>query len=218
MSTGGVILCGGQSSRMGLAKATLPFGPEQMLQRMVRILAELVAPIVVVRAAGQPLPPLPPDVIMAEDQRASRGPLEGLQAGLIAARPFVTTVFATSCDAPLLRPDFVQALIDLRGNHEIAVPVDGKFHFPLAAVYSTSLTTTIQKQLEADQLRPRALFDLVPTLRVPCAQLEKFDPGLQSLRNLNRAEDYFAALADAGFQAPAAVRTRLEAHASQQSD
>jgi molybdopterin-guanine dinucleotide biosynthesis protein A len=157
------------------------------------------------------LPPLPPDVLVTEDRRVSRGPLEALQAGLLAAREFVGSVFATSCDAPLLRPEFVQSMIDLQGEYEIVVPVHDKFHYPLAAVYSTALTETIQVQLDADQLRPRFLFDLVSTLRVPCDQLEKVDDGLESLRNLNRAEDYFAALARAGFEAPVEIRRQLAA-------
>ena len=38
MSRGAIILCGGRSSRMGLPKLALPFGPELMLQRIVRLL------------------------------------------------------------------------------------------------------------------------------------------------------------------------------------
>ena len=41
---------------MGLAKATLPFGPEAMLQRVVRLLGAVVRPIVVVAAPEQELP------------------------------------------------------------------------------------------------------------------------------------------------------------------
>ena len=53
-------LCGGKSTRMGVPKATLPFGPETMLQRVVRLLGTVVSPIVVVAARGQELPELPP--------------------------------------------------------------------------------------------------------------------------------------------------------------
>jgi molybdopterin-guanine dinucleotide biosynthesis protein A len=100
-------------------------------------------------------------------------------------------------------------MIDRKGDYEIAVPVQDAFHFPLAAVYSTCLIETIEKLLDADQLRPRFLFDLVNTLRVPCDELEKIDPGLESLQNLNCAEDYFAALARAGFEAPLEIRRQL---------
>ena len=60
LTAGGIVLCGGKSTRMGVAKAVLPFGPETMLQRVVRLLGTVVAPIVVVAARDQELPPLPP--------------------------------------------------------------------------------------------------------------------------------------------------------------
>ena len=36
-TVGGIVLCGGKSSRMGQPKYTLPFGDEVLLQRIVRI-------------------------------------------------------------------------------------------------------------------------------------------------------------------------------------
>ena len=67
---GGLVLCGGKSSRMGLSKATLPFGPELMLLRVVRLLSSVAQPIVVVAASGQDLPPLPSGVILARDDKS----------------------------------------------------------------------------------------------------------------------------------------------------
>ncbi len=86
MATGqaGIVLCGGKSSRMGTSKALLPFGPETMLQRVVRLLGEIVSPIVVVAALDQELPELPGSVIVTRDENEGRGPLEGLRAGLKA--------------------------------------------------------------------------------------------------------------------------------------
>src|SRR4030095_9801270 len=84
MKTGAVVLCGGKSTRMGSSKALLPFGPETMLQRVVRLLADVVSPIVVVAAVDQPLPMLPPEVIITRDELEGRGPLEGLRAGVKA--------------------------------------------------------------------------------------------------------------------------------------
>src|SRR4051812_49738323 len=83
---GGIILCGGRSRRMGRPKAWLPFAGEPMLARVVRLLGEVVHPLVVVAAPGQDLPPLPPDVLAARDPEEGRGPLQGLAAGLEALR------------------------------------------------------------------------------------------------------------------------------------
>lgn len=198
----GVVLCGGQSTRMGRDKAVLPFGPELMVQRVVRILGEVVAPIVVVAAADQWLPPLPRDVMVARDEHKSRGPLEGLHAGLLkltAERPDSVAAFVTSCDVPLLAPQFVREMIAWLGTSDIAVPVDDQFPHPLAGVYRLSVLPHVEALLEADRLRPAFLFDRAATNRVRVAELRVADPQLWSLKNCNRPEDYEEALRLAGF-------------------
>jgi molybdenum cofactor guanylyltransferase len=201
MQVGGIVLCGGQSRRMGTPKALLPFGPELMLQRVVRLLGEIVQPLVVVAAPDQNLPPLPSETILVRDRDKDRGPLEGLRAGLSALDTQVEAAYATGCDVPLLVPAFVRLLIDQLANHQIAVPVDGQFYHPLAAVYRTAVVQQIEQLLAEDRLKPRFLFDTVPTCRVPVEQLRRVDPMLHTLANLNRPEEYLAALALAGFDA-----------------
>lgn len=183
---------------MGLAKATLPFGPELMLQRVVRLLSGVVRPIAVVAAPEQALPDLPADVLVTRDEREGRGPLQGLLAGLAAIEPHAAAAYATSCDVPLLAPDFVRAMIAELGDDDIAVPVEGDFPHPLAAVYRTTVLPHIRVLLAADQLRPVFLYDRVTTRRVPVEELKAADPELTTLRNLNRPEDYLAALTEAG--------------------
>src|SRR3954464_8854944 len=89
INSGGIVVCGGRSTRMGSSKALLPFGPETMLQRVVRLLGTVVSPLVVVAAPEQALPELPASVSITRDEREGRGPLEGLRAGLKALRPDV---------------------------------------------------------------------------------------------------------------------------------
>ncbi len=159
----------------------------------------VVQPIVVVVAPGQELPELPGDILVATDRREARGPLEGLLAGLSAISPLAEAAFATSCDVPLLVPEFVRAVVERLGEAEIAVPVEENFAHPLAGVYRTSVIGVIEALLAEDRMRPAFLFDKVPTRRIPVEELRAFDPELASLRNCNRPEDYAAALEEAGF-------------------
>jgi len=207
--TGGIILCGGKSSRMGWPKATLPFGSELMLPRVARLLGGIVSPLVVVAAPEQELPPLPPEILVVRDRREGRGPLEGLCAGLEALQDRADAAYATSCDVPLLVPQFVRVMIDRLGDHQIAVPADGEFHHPLAAVYRTDVLPEIQWLLAAGQLRPQFLFERVRTRRVSVGELRAADPDLQTLANLNQPADYVAAIRRAGFQVPLEVRRAL---------
>src|SRR5262249_24702070 len=98
MSTAGIILCGGRSSRRGRRKAWLPFGPEVMLQRVARMLSEVVSPIVVVAAPGQDVPPLPPEVQIVRDEREGFGQLQGLAAGLQPLQGRAEAAYISSCD------------------------------------------------------------------------------------------------------------------------
>lgn len=201
MNRGAIILCGGKSSRMGQDKATLPFGPELMLQRVVRIIGQVVDPraIVVVAAPGQNLPKLPDGMIITRDDRPNRGPLEGLAAGLRSMPAFVEAIYATSCDVPLMVPEFVNCMFERLGENDIAVPFDGHFHHPLAAVYRPSVLMHVQSLLESDRLRPKFLFDEVRTVEIPVEELRQYDGELSTLMNLNHPEDYVAALKAAGF-------------------
>jgi molybdopterin-guanine dinucleotide biosynthesis protein A len=198
VNAGGIILCGGKSTRMGTSKALLPFGPETMLQRVVRLLGTVVSPIVAVAAPDQSLPELPADVIVTRDEREGRGPLEGLRAGLKALPATVVIAYVTSCDVPLLVPGFVRQMIALATDHDIAVmEIDG-FPHPLSAVYRRSTLPYVEALLAQDRLRPVFLFDAVRTRRVQPAEMMSADPDLQTLRNLNTREEYLDALAIAG--------------------
>jgi molybdopterin-guanine dinucleotide biosynthesis protein A len=198
VSAGGIVLCGGQSTRMGSPKALLPFGPETMLQRVVRLLGSIVSPIVVVAAPRQSLPVLPADIIVTHDEREGRGPLEGLRAGLKALPARVDVAYVTSCDVPLLVPGFVQRMLELLGDHDIAVVESDGFPHPLSAVYRRAVLPPVEALLAADRLRPAFLFETTRTRRVMPAELSAVDPHLMTLRNLNTREDYLDALSSAG--------------------
>jgi molybdopterin-guanine dinucleotide biosynthesis protein A len=194
MTIAGIVLCGGMSKRMGQPKAWLPFAGELMLPRVVRLLGEVVQPIVVVAAPDQEVPPLPAGIDIVRDAEKGRGPLQGLLAGLTALQGRADAAYLSSCDVPFLQPAFVKRLINLLGDNAICVPRVGDYHHPLAAVYRLDVAAAVPLLLEEDRLRPVFLFEAVRTRVVTAAELADVDPGFQSLRNLNTHEEYEAAL------------------------
>ena len=72
---GGIVVCGGQSRRMGRPKAWLPCGAEFLLQRMVRLVGDVVSPVVVAGRRDQELPSLPAGVEIVYDRVENSGPL-----------------------------------------------------------------------------------------------------------------------------------------------
>ena len=130
IEVGGIVLCGGQSKRMGRPKEWLPFAGETLLARVVRLMREAVSPIVVVAAREQELPELPPDVRIVRDEEGGRGPLQGLATGLAALQGLADAAYASSCDVPFLRPAFIKRMIDLLGDHHVCVPRIGGYYHP----------------------------------------------------------------------------------------
>ncbi|XXX77121.1 molybdenum cofactor guanylyltransferase [Sorangium sp. So ce134] len=206
----GVVLCGGQSRRMGRPKAWLPFGGEALLQRVVRRLGEAAWPIAVVAAPGQALPPLPDGVLLVRDPVEGRGPMQGIAVGLEAVAPLAERAVVASTDAPFLHPALVRRLAELQaGGHAIAVPqADGRHH-PLAAVYACSVRAEAAALLAEDRLRLSCLFERArtlvagPELLLEDPALRAADPDLRSLRNVNTPEEYAAALRELGGAAEA---------------
>ena len=197
MERAAIILCGGHSSRMGRPKAWLPFGPETMLQRIVRILSAEVSQVIVVAAQGQELPSLPGIATVVYDEQRDRGPLQGLARGLRSLSAD-QVAYVTSCDVPRLNIAFVRAMFDFLPGYDIAVPQDAAFCHPLAAVYRSTVLPQVQSLLDANQLRPMFLFDQASTRFVPVDELRAADPELTSLDNLNAPEDYDRALRASG--------------------
>jgi molybdopterin-guanine dinucleotide biosynthesis protein A len=195
--TGGIVMCGGRSSRMGRPKCWLPFADELMLPRVVRLVSEAVAPVVVVAAPGQELPALPADVILTCDPEDGRGPLQGLIAGLAALPDGTDAAYVSSCDVPFLRPEFVRRMIQLIGRSSACMPrVDGRLH-PLAAAYRRDVAAVADRLLAAGKTRLTDLCTAVRTRIVTADELTDADPDLRSLRNVNTPEDYEAALREA---------------------
>src|SRR5437870_2365561 len=194
MNVAGIVLCGGQSKRMGRPKAWLPFAGEIMLPRVVRLLGEAVSPILVVAAPDQDVPPLPREVEIVRDEEKGRGPLQGLAAGLARLAGHADAAYLSSCDVPFLHPAFVRRLIELLGDHAICVPKVGEYHHPLAAIYRLEVAATVAELLAEKRLRPFFLFEKVSTRIVTEAELADVDPEFQTLRNLNTPEEYQAAI------------------------
>ena len=202
----GVVLAGGRSSRMGSPKAALEWHGSTLLRRTVGILARATGgPVVVVRAPGQELPPLPPDVEIISDPREGKGPVQGLAAGLGALVDRADVAFVSSTDMPFLHPAFVRRV--LRAVHEgadVGLPVARGYPQPLAAAYRTKLAATAERLVAEERLRPAFLFETCTVARLDEAALKDdpvlaaLDPGLDSVVNINEPDDYRTARSQPG--------------------
>ena len=201
----GVVLAGGQSSRMGTPKATLEWHGSTLLRRTAGILARATGgPVVVVRARGQELPDLPDEILIAEDSRPGKGPVQGIAAGLAALRGRADAAFISSTDMPFLHPAFVRRVLGVLAANEdidVALPVARGYRQPLAAGYRVALADAAERLVAADRLRPAFLLDdrTVEQLDEEALKqdpaLAALDPDLESVVNVNTPADFQAARA-----------------------
>ncbi len=201
-SSAAIVLAGGQSTRMGRPKALLDWHGSTLVRRAVGLVErEVDGPVVVVHAAGQALPALPPQTELAADARDARGPLQGIAAGLAALGGRAEVVFVTGVDTPLLHPAFVRHVIaSLRPGDDVALPHARGFPHPLAAAYrAATVGPLVDALLAEDSLGTKPLMQRARVRRLDDAALladpavAALDPRLHSLHNLNEPAEYEAA-------------------------
>jgi molybdopterin-guanine dinucleotide biosynthesis protein A len=193
MSDAAIVVCGGLSRRMARDKASLPFGEETMLERVVRIVSQVVDEVWVVAREGQEVAG---DYRIARDPEEGLGPLAGLCAGLEAMS--AERAFLTSCDVPLLEPAYVARLLELSRGHPVAVPRVGSHTMVTSAVYAREVLPVARRLIEERRLRPLFLVEAVDARIVSEEELREVDPELRSLRDCNTPEAYQQALREAG--------------------
>jgi molybdenum cofactor guanylyltransferase len=155
MEANGIILAGGQSSRMGKNKALLRLNNETMIERIVKNLETFVDDVIIVtngfedyRFLGLP---------MVEDRWKGMGPLAGIEAGLHASRTEKNLVVA--CDMPFISQEWGEYLLSCLDEYQAAVPkISGMLH-PLFASYRKEVGQKAGVSLQENTLRMRDFFD-----------------------------------------------------------
>ncbi len=207
----GIIVAGGLSRRFGSDKASASLRGRPLLQWVRDALAPVVDEIVVVTAAGQPLPPMHPavPVTVVEDREPERGPLAGLAAGFaVAASP---VCFAASCDAPLLQNAVVERVIGALGEHDAVLPEVGGFRQPLAAAYRREpCLVAAEAALAGGGNKVIDAFAGLDVLALAEDRLARVDPDLRSFRNANTPDELaaIARLLDSPPPAPPSPRRK----------
>jgi len=153
--------------------------------------------VLVVAAAGQPLPPLPEGVEVVRDSTPDGGPLAGLRDGLDAARSHEARLaFVVSCDAPFVRAAVVDRLLAIAKSEaaRIVVPVVDGVPEVLVAVIAADLLDSIRSHAAMGH-GPRAVVadlaarDPAAVRLVSPEALVELDPELESFLDIDTPED-----------------------------
>ena len=172
MSATGIVLAGGQGTRLGGGgKATVPLAGRPLLLWSLDALRAVCERVAVVAKRDTPLPPL--DVPVWHEPEAPHHPRHGL---VHALRRAGGPVLVVPVDLPLLDPPTLRALLAGGGVARHA----GRVH-PLLGVWTPAALPVLEAAQDAEPLR-------VVLERVPGrAYVDLADPG--PLENVNATAD-----------------------------
>ncbi|HCE66946.1 MAG: molybdenum cofactor guanylyltransferase [Geobacteraceae bacterium GWC2_55_20] len=183
----GVILAGGQSSRMGSNKALLPIQGGRFIEAIYRRFSELFPEVLLVTNNPEQYAFLPCRKV--GDLYAGMGALAGLHSGLRhAASPHI---FAAACDMPWLNSALIRRLAGLCDTADVVIPQGENGLEPLHAIYGKQCLGPMKESLETDRRRIVSFFPQVRVRQLRQEQVAAIDPGFDSFRNVNTPADYY---------------------------
>ncbi len=182
----GIVLSGGENRRMGADKAFLRVAGVPMIERVLRSLQSVFDDVIIV--TNNPEQYAAYRVKIVTDEIAARGPLTGIYTGLLRSEDEYN--FIVACDMPFLNSDLISYMAGTAEGHDVVIPsIDGRLE-PLHALYRKRLIPLIEDQIRHDQRSIRGLFGQVRMRYVTEQEIDRFDPGRKSFKNLNTPQDY----------------------------
>ncbi|MFQ5461538.1 MAG: molybdenum cofactor guanylyltransferase [Phycisphaerae bacterium] len=194
LKVGAVVLAGGHGRRIGQDKASLRLGDLTALARVCETALTVVDTVVVAARTGQALPEMPSGIAIVVDPIPDCGPLGGMLAGFRAlSERSVAATLVLACDHPLVTAPLLHSLIDgLDANPAVAVRHNGRC-YPLLAAYRLGARQALEQTVAQRNLRAMTFLDSRAPAYLEGDALCAADPQLQSLININDAQQWEAA-------------------------
>ena len=183
----GIILAGGKGKRLGgMDKALRGLDGKSLLERVIERIQPLFSRLILVTNTPELYSSFPGKVVT--DLQAHRGPLGGIEAGLLATEDMVN--FVTGCDMPFLNQRLIRWMQAYTRDYDIVIPRLGSYIEPLHAFYGRRALPLIQGLLGKGNYKLSNL--LTAPLRVYYlneGQVRELDPEGLSFFNINTPAD-----------------------------
>ena len=187
----GFILVGGESRRMGTAKARLLLDGQSFVELIARELSASTSSIKVVGDKAFQTETLPQiELQVAPDIFPKWGALGGVHAALSACSASWALVVA--CDFPFVTSELFASLEGFRGDFEAVAPIQGDgIPQPLCSLYRVEPCLRWAEQLiKSGERKPIALLQSVRTRWVLFNELSHLNGADSFFDNINTPEDY----------------------------
>lgn len=192
MTMTGLVLCGGESTRMGRDKALLSISGRPLFVFVAETLRRVCDPVVLAPGCRGRLGITGFQEV--DDAVPDTGPMGGIAAGLAASSHDLVAVVAV--DMPRLSPALLQYMAVLHSDEDAIVPITSRGREPLHAVYARSSLAHMRGALEEGRLGMRALLDEIKVKEVGEPEWSGFDPSGAFAANVNTMKDLESELFD----------------------
>jgi len=181
----GIILSGGENSRMGVNKAFVVMDGERLIDRTLKIFKDLFHEVIIVTNA--PLDYLDLDATIVTDIYPGKKALGGIYTGLFfASCPYA---FVAACDMPYLNPRFIAWMMQQAPAYDLIVPQSPDGLEPLHAIYAKSCLPHMKRRIIQDRLKVTGFYKGLKCLTIQEAIQKNFDPDMRMFININTPED-----------------------------
>ncbi len=164
----GIILAGGQSSRMGKEKGLIRWKGKTLIEHAIAILSPICGNMIISAnqdhydSLGYPV---------VGDLVPGCGPMGGIFSALTKSETLNNLVIPT--DTPFVTREIYQHLLSHMGSFDVIVPLDHEsFYQPLCAVYSRSVLPSMEAQID------EGILGFTPLLNKVEVQAVHFDSSL----------------------------------------
>ena len=194
-----IILCGGQSRRMGQDKGSMIIQDKPMIKHILSTLNHHIDEAIIVLNDKSRVDRYSEfinsndysyQITFLEDKIKNKGPLPGIMTGLGKINSNYALVLP--CDSPYVSEKYIETIFSqIDVNYQAIVPYHDetnrlKTSEPLHSIYKKEIIADIEKLVNDDILHIKGLIEKIDTkfVLIDNKKIEK-----KELRNLNRPED-----------------------------
>ena len=181
----GVILAGGESTRMGKNKAFIEINGKRIIDRTVSLFREIFDDVLLV--TNTPLDYIELKIRIVTDLVSGKGSLGGIYTGLFFSSS--PKAFFVGCDMPFLDRRVIEYFLSLAQTADIVVQRTKDYWQPLHAIYPRTLLKPIERLLQQGELKIIKTYQGMRVREVTGEELKPFDPDLHTLSNINTPEE-----------------------------
>jgi molybdopterin-guanine dinucleotide biosynthesis protein A len=192
----GIILCGGNSIRMGENKAFIKIAGIPIINRIHDLFNELFQEVIIVTNQKEFFTNFGSKICL--DLIPNKGALGGLYTGIFFSTfPYS---FCVACDMPFIKGTLIQFLIKNIQDQDVIVPRTKDGLQPLHAIYSKNCLDPIKKIIKKGKFKIIDFYNVVKVKIVEENDFASLDPLRESFINVNTPEELLSIRRDKEFR------------------